>query len=293
MPPELPPTLDLPAYREAWRDLAAMDDKALTAHYTQFGRNEGRTANAIATREAFAALIPGDADALEIGPFFRPMLSGPRVRYFDVLDQAELRDRARQIGLAPDRVPAIDYVSPTGDLGIVTDSFDCALSSHCIEHQPNLVSHLQHVSRLLRQGGRYFLLVPDHRYVFDALIAPSTIAEVLEAHYTDRKVHTLKSVIEHRALTTHNEPSLHWNGEHGGPVDTVERVKGAVREWTEATGGYIDVHAWYFTPDSATELLTTLRAAGYIDLRVERVYPTRRNSNEFWMVLRKPTPGIA
>ena len=284
---DLPPPLDAQAYRAAWPDLAALDDRALNHHYLTHGRNEGRVSNGIRTREDFAALIPPDADAIEIGPFFRPMLSGPRVRFFDVLSQSELQDRARQIGLPVERVPFIDFVSPIGDLAIVDDTFDAALSSHCIEHQPDLVAHLRHVSRMLRPGGRYFLLVPDHRYVFDAFIATSTVAEVLEAHHTNRKVHTLRSVIEHRALTTHNQPELHWVNDHGALTDTVGRVNAAVQEWKAAAGGYIDVHAWYFTPDSAADLLTVLRSAGYIDLAVERVYPTRRNSNEFWMVLYK------
>lgn len=284
---KLPPTFDVQAYRAAWPDLAGLSDEQVASHYVSYGRQEGRQSNGIATRDDFVELIPANALVLEIGPFCRPMLSGPNARFFDVLDQEHLRERAKQIGLPDTRIPSIDYVSPTGDLGIVPDSFDYVLSSHCIEHQPNLVGHLRHVSGLLRPGGRYFLLIPDHRYVFDAFISASTVAEVLDAHHADRKVHTLRSVIEHRALTTHNDPSLHWAGNHGVLVDTVLRVTGAVQEWEAAAGGYIDVHAWYFTPESVEQLLSTLRLATYIDLVVERVYPTRRGNNEFWMVLLK------
>lgn len=291
---QLPPTFDVQAYRAAWPDLAELSDEQAADHYATYGRQEGRQSNKIATRDNFVGLIPANALTLEIGPFCWPLLSGPNARFFDVLDQEHLRERAKQIGLPDARIPSIDYVSPTGDLEIVPDSFDYVLSSHCIEHQPNLVGHLRHVSRLLRPGGRYFLLVPDHRYVFDAFIAASTVAEVLDAHHANRKVHTLRSVIEHRALTTHNDPSLHWAGNHGALVDTVPRVMGAVQEWEAAAGGYVDVHAWYFTPESAEQLLTILRLAGYINLVVERVYPTCRGNNEFWMVLSKDdVPSLA
>ncbi len=51
------------------------------------------------------------------------------------------------------RTPKIEYLSPTGDLTIVNRRFHAVLSSHCIEHQPDLIRHLQHVAALLDPGG--------------------------------------------------------------------------------------------------------------------------------------------
>jgi SAM-dependent methyltransferase len=288
MTSHLPDTVEPGVYRAFAPDLAGLDDAALLAHYAAFGQSEGRQANRLATRADFIGLIPTDASALEIGPFYSPLLAGPNAYFFDVLSQTALIARARSLGVENPNVPVIDYISPTGDLAVIDRTFQSVISSHCIEHQPDLVAHLQQVTRLLQTGGRYFLLIPDKRYCFDTFIAETTIAEVLEAHHSQRKTHLLKSVIEHRAMTTHNDHVRHWQGDHGNRTDNQDaRIAAALKEYQEAAGGYIDVHAWYFTPGNIADILGTLRRLGYIGLDVERVYPTRQSSNEFWMVLRK------
>jgi hypothetical protein len=100
-------------------------------------------------------------------------------------------------------------------------------------------------------------------------------------------VHTLRSVIEHRALTTHNDSLRHWRGDHGIIFENCERrVQAAEQEFYDAKGHYIDVHAWYFSPDSLSAILSALHSMGLIQLRVQSVYPTRYGDIEFWMVLR-------
>src|SRR4249919_1725326 len=119
-------------------------------------------------RQRFVASVPLDKPVLEIGPFDRPWLSGSNVRYFDVLPQEQLRTRAAtEFGRIPKNCPHIHYVSPTGDLSIVDAEFGAVFSSHCIEHQPDVIRHLREVERLLRPGGLYYLIVPDKRFCFD------------------------------------------------------------------------------------------------------------------------------
>lgn len=289
MAAKLPDAFDAREYLACWPDLAGKTPEELRAHYEAFGISEGRRANVVATRRDFAGLIPSDSDALEIGPFCSPLLRGPRAHFFDVLTTVELRARGVQLGIDPANAPNIDFVSPVGDLSIIDQSFDNVISSHCIEHQPDLVIHLQHVARILRSCGRYFVLVPDKRFCFDALIPESSVAEVLDAHAEQRTVHRLQSVIEHRALTTHNDCKAHWRGEHGDLLTTqVARIALAVEEFTAAAGGYVDVHAWQFTPASMTNLIRMLHELGHVQFELERMYPTRKDDLEFWMVLRKP-----
>lgn len=254
----LPAEVEVEIYRCVYPDLAHMSEIELLAHFENFGRLEGRLGNRLRDRNDFAELIPSSANVLEIGPFCNPLLRGANVSYFDVLPQDKLIERAKLIGLGldPGRVPYIDYVSATIDLSIVDRHFDVVVSSHCLEHQPDLVGHLQEVGKLLLPGGAYFVLVPDKRYCFDHFIPPSSLAEVIIARREQRKVHTLRSLIEHRALVTHNDSRRHWRGDHGVRFENVEqRLQAALREFDEAGGGYIDVHAWYFTPDSASTIL--------------------------------------
>ena len=282
----IPVEFDAVLYRTRHADLGHLTEEQLLEHYEAHGMDEGRCASAIESRVHFFSLIPESSTALEIGPFNNPCVQGPNVRYFDTLSTDGLRRRATEIGIDQTRIPEIHYVDPNGDLSIVKEQFDYCVSSHAIEHQPDLVRHLVAVSNLLAPGGRYMLAVPDRRYTFDHFIKDSNIAEVVEAHQQRRTVHTLQSVIEHRALTTHNDPALHWQGEHGTSEIDPSRVLSAVEEF-EKTEGYLDVHAWLFTPKSFRLVIDALSSLGLIAMTIERIFPTLRGSNEFYSVLRQ------
>jgi SAM-dependent methyltransferase len=282
----LPDEFDAKAYRSLYQDLVQMTDAELLTHYENYGRREGRIANSLRDRNDFVALVPKSATALEIGPFTNPLRRSPNTSYFDILSQEALVARATSVGLDPSGIPHIDYSSSTGDLSVVDRRFDVVISSHCLEHQPDLVGHLQKVAKLLLPRGAFFLLVPDKRYCFDHFIPLTNIAEIAISHYERRRIHTLRSVIEHRALTTHNDSLRHWQGDHGIIFENFEqRLQGALREFKDAKGKYIDVHAWYFNPENAAAILSTLESMGLSQLTVQRVYPTRYGANEFWMIL--------
>lgn len=281
----LMPEFDPSFYRANNRDLANHDELALKEHYDLHGRHEGRRASRSAARDGFNAALQYADKALEIGPFNKPVLSGSNAKFFDVLSQEALRQRAVNIGVSPAGVPKIDYVSPTADLGIVDEEFDLVVSSHSIEHQVDLVRHLKQVERLLVPDGVYAMWIPNCRYCFDHYLPPSELPDVLDAYYEERKVHRLAKVIEHRAFTTHNDPRRHWDGDHGAQSRGTSSIRAAISEWKSADGGYIDVHAWQFTPSSFRNLIGELNQLGLTELRIHRVYETLRNSNEFAAVL--------
>lgn len=239
-------------------------------------------------RDAFLRQVPKE-DALEIGPFASPTLIGPGVTYFDVLDTPALHARAAALGWDRSRIPPISYVSPMGDLAVVDRQFTAALSSHAIEHQPDLVAHLAGVERLLYPGGRYWIIVPDKRYTFDRLLPETTLDEVLEAHRTGRKVHTPAAVLAHRLGTTHNNAIKHWLGLHGSlaPAAAVRASAQADAARAEA-GDYIDVHALIVTPVRFAAIVEGLNRKGLTTLEVEAVHDTPFATHEFCAVLRKP-----
>jgi SAM-dependent methyltransferase len=288
--PDFPEELDLAFYRRTNPDLRGMSDTEARAHFARHGIAEGRQGSPLALREALIEIVRASPSVLEIGPFFNPLVRGRGVAYFDVLDTAALQRRATQVGQDPRGVPEIDYVSPSGDLSVVPDRFRAVVSSHCIEHQPDLVRHLQQVGDLLEPGGHYFLVVPNRLYCFDHFLADSTLAGIIAAHIEGRRVHRLESVIEHRALTTHNAVKRHWVGDHldrDYHATVVPRAKAAVAEHAAAAGGYVDVHAWQFTPGSFRAILTALADGGYSPLRPLRVYETPRDRSEFTAILVK------
>lgn len=288
-----PETLDISFYRNRYPDLRNLSDAELVTHYERFGKPEGRAANALLSRTDFIALIPNQSPVLEIGPFFRPVAQGAHVRYFDILSHNELVQRATSLRQPTDAIPdTIHYVNAEGDLSVVDASFRSIVGRHILEHQPDLIAHFQHIERILETAGHYFLLIPDKRYCFDHFLPESTIADVIAAHEEKRKAPAVKSIIEHRALTTHNDTKRHWNEDHGNPYDGMSiRITNALREYRAAQGAYIDVHCWYFTPERFSQVFSVLNEMGLVSLRLHRLYPTRRDSNEFWVILEKSSSG--
>ncbi len=285
-----PPTIDPDTYRSTDPALAGWSDEEAIAHYRAHGRRKGVVASPLALRENLLAFLGETGSVLEIGPFHTPLTRGPHVEYLDVLDADQLRARASHVGGDPDGVPAV--IHHVGGLDQVDRRYDAVLSSHAIEHQPDLVRHLQQVERVLHPGGGYFLIIPDKRYCLDHFIAESTIADVLQAYAEERRVHTLKSVIEHLALTVHNTSLQHWQGDHGHPDrGRTERIRAALDAYRDADGGYIDVHAWYFTPPAFRSIVTSLRELELIGLEIAGIYHPAFGRNEFCAILRRPAQG--
>lgn len=240
------------------------------------------------TRSGFVRSVPLDKPVLEIGPFDRPWLSGPNVRYFDVLSQEGLRIRATaEPKRRPGKCPFIHYVSPTGDLSVVDDEFGAVFSSHCIEHQPDLIRHLREVERLLQPGGGYYLIIPDKRFCFDHFLPESSIDEVRAAK--GRTHHTETKIEEHTVGLTHNNNVLHWLGLHGRSAhnDPYAQTKRDKFLRQARAGEYVDVHAWQFTPTSFTNVIQSLFANGDIALKPARVHDTGFAKIEFMAVLER------
>lgn len=245
---------------------------------------------AIRHKHQFVNLITLNLSCLEIGPFNKPLLSGSNVKYFDVLDKNGLIKRAGELNIESKLIPQIDFVSEIGDLKVVDEKFAVVLSSHVVEHQPNLIAHLQAVADILQDAGCYFLIIPDRRFSFDYFLSESNLAQVLAANVELKQRHSLASIIEHRCSTTHNNPYLHLLGIHGKPMigqELAQAVKLAIAEYQNNLAGYIDVHAWYFTPSGFGALINRLLELKLIKFKVEKIYPTTPGKLEFFVILRK------
>lgn len=239
-------------------------------------------------RDILLSRISETATVLEISPFANPMRNGKNISYFDVLSSNELRERAAQIpGYNPNAVPEkIHFVSKNGDLGIVDQNFDFILSSHVIEHTTDLITHFLHVESILKNRGQYICIVPDKRYTFDYYKPETTLADALDAHYSRPQAHSLRTLVLNNAFSTHNDPGMHWQGDHGDIENCIQNAMLAVKLYKSSTM-YVDCHNWIFTPSSFIEVFNYIAKMGYSKLKVVEFYTTVRNSNEFYVVFEK------
>lgn len=298
-PSDFPPEIDPRFYRAKYPWLRFLSDARILNHFNHKGRARGWQASPAAIRPNLIGLMDGFRPMLEIGPLDRPMVTGDGVAYFDIHDAQALTEKARRAG-RDGTPPQIDFVSPNGDLSIVDRTFRAVCSAHCLEHQPNLIGHLNAVARILDDGGYYFLALPDKRYCFDHFRPASTVADALDAHLQRRTVHSVATIVASAGLSTHNQVRRHWDGDHEDPGyrdRRAKRVRGALKKLRAAKGGYIDAHAWCFTPQSFRDLVDLLYAAGQSGLEPVRVYDTPRPRVEFMAILQKrhdPAPhGLA
>jgi len=275
-------------YISTYPDLDGMNEIDAFKHFESYGKAEGRSGNFIRTRLDFIQLAKNTSGiTLEIGPFYSPLLSGENAKYADVLDQKALRKRAKKVGGDPLSVPIIDWVLTNGELLNPPFEFENCLSSHVIEHQPDIIGHLKQVYDLLPSGGRYFLLIPDRRYCFDHYMSNSPIGEMIQAYIEKRKFHPLRSLIEHRVLQSHNDSNKHWNGVHGGRKANKKALANVLKEFDSSKNQYIDVHSWYFDPNAFRATIEILQNLNLISFQIEALYETRKYTNEFWVILKK------
>jgi SAM-dependent methyltransferase len=255
------------------------------------GASHRRRANLSApiTRTQFLAQFPSAGSVLELGPFDVPAMVGENVAYFDVLDQEGLRQRAAEHGRNPASGPFIDYVSENGSLSVVTRKFDAVFSSHVIEHQHDLVRHLDEVASIMRPGGSYFLVIPDKRYCLDHFLPETTFSDVLSVFEHGPETHIERAIHHVHYNLAHNDPLKHWIGLHGRRL-TANQPRAAFQQDVEQyrSGRYRDIHALQFTPGSFLEILEQLHVTGRSRLKPVKVYDTRFGEPEFFAVLRLP-----
>ena len=280
--------VDIVFYKKNHKDLQGFSESELYDHYAKNGYKEGRVCHKFSLRENFIN-IENDLKCLEIGPFANPVLKHNNVKYLDVLSTNDLQTRAEKIGIPIDNIPNIDFVSKDGSLSSVKEKFDVIFSSHNLEHQPDLINHLNEVYAILNQNGVYRMIVPNCAYCFDAYLSPSKISEIILAHYLQLKTHSLAKVIEHRALTVHNDSLKHWEDTNSGKrqyktID-VDRVRESIREFELAEGGYIDVHSWQFMPHTLSDILNSLINLNFIKFKRVKCFGPVYGRNEFCVEL--------
>lgn len=272
--------------------------KSGSHHYELCGKREGRALNSSSnlTPREIKALQSIDKNGLglEIGPSHNPLApksKGYNVHILDHLSAAELRVKYANHGLNLDNIEDVDFVwngEPIHELIGNTHQYDWIIASHLIEHIPDLISFFQECEILLKDDGVLFLVIPDKRYCFDALMSTSTTGNLLDAWAQKRIKPTPGQIFDHFANASMRHGNIAWANDGSGSADRL------VHEFSEAeetfrrassSNEYIDVHCWRFIPDSFRLLIQDLKRLNFINLQIDREFDT--DGCEFYVSLKK------
>lgn len=233
---------------------------------------------------------------IEIGALDHPIVlkSEGDIRYVDYADAAFLRQKYRDdAGVRHGSIVEIDAIwgdrTMSESLG-ATHALDYALASHVVEHVPDLVAWLAELHTVLRPGASLRLAIPDLRYTFDYQRQPSSVADVLTANVMAARAplpgQLIDSILHHQVV---DRAGL-WRGAPPDvprypPRDRLAHALACAR-LVLATGEYIDVHCWAFTPLSFLRLMEQLSALGFVRFACERCFETEQGDDEFIVILR-------
>jgi len=247
--------------------------------------------------------VPHDAVILEIGGGYSPRFvksEYPNLYHLDHCTTKELRAKyavdpnvAHRIG----RIQPIDFVV-TGTLietSIPPDlTFDLIFGSHVLEHQVDLIGHLQSLGKLLKPGGRVIEMIPDLRTCFDALRYPSVTSDALLVHLKRPQIHQGKQVFDGVSRTIdknygHRMRNADFEGVRFN--NSLKLAFEAMLASEQPDKPYTDTHAWTFTPESFRLLMIELRLLGLI--RLAPAYVSPPYGNQFCTVLEHATGDLA
>jgi SAM-dependent methyltransferase len=267
----------------------------------RFSRTLAKLRRSIVKRREIAALfnsVPHDATILEVGGGYNPRyVKGGDYTHVYHLDHGTTEQLRAKYAADPnvshcvDRIQAIDFVfagKPIETLVPPDLKFDVIYGSHVLEHQVDLIGHFQSLEKLLGPGGRVIHVVPDLRTCFDALRYPTVTSDALVAHLHPAPTHRGKQVFDHYARTMDkNHGYLMCDADFDDVVlgNPLPAALVAMRASDDPAQGYVDAHAWTFTPESFRLLMIELRLLG-----LTRLVPTWVSStygNQFCAVLER------
>lgn len=225
---------------------------------------------------------------LEIGPGSRPFTVSPNAQVF-------YADRSVEGGRDanwPELIGSPSGVQAHYDINLDTQgltpiahgALDGVVASHVIEHVANPLGVIAEFHRVLKDGGKLLLVVPDRTRTFDAVRAPTPFAVPL-AKYKAAAREVDEASIREFCEAIYRQPRIHpptvreW---HDPCQLNAERVALHRRR-------SIHVHVW--TPEEFASLLVAGIAAGIWSWRLTASYTAdnfpERQADEFALLLER------
>src|SRR6185437_10781881 len=217
--------------------------------------------------------------------------------HIETLDHSsrdELVAKYLSYGLSAEKIDAIGNVDHvwTGESLVEaigkSDCYDYIVAAHVIEHSLDIVAFPTDCEKLLRDGGRLALVVPDHRFCFDLFKPLTSVGDAVDAHLRPTAFHTPGALLDHFAYACTMDGHIAWSPGQIGDLrlqfselkEAGDAIEGAVKQEE-----YQDTHRWIFTPASLSLLIEDLAELGFHGLHEVASAPT--DGFEFYLTLEK------
>jgi SAM-dependent methyltransferase len=216
---------------------------------------------------------------------------GWNVKYLDLVDTEVLIERARNKNANLADVPTIDYVYDPAHLiseTVADAKFDFVVSSHVIEHIPDLILHFQDIGKILNPGGVYCFIVPDMALCFDAKKTPSSLGQLIEAFVVQHRQAPLSAMIDEFKYGVKLNNQGAWSTQDSGNfTPKYDYIIGRIKKLLEnpASSANWHGHIWRFTPDSFASIYADCQKLDLVELELIDIQPTSKM--EFLVVLQK------
>jgi hypothetical protein len=244
-----------------------------------------------------------DGRLIEIGPSYSPLAAKSAGWLTTVVDHADrgalVAKYANDPSVDAGRIEDVDIVWAGGPLHEMfpadrLGTFAALIASHVLEHLPDPIGFLKAAEALVDpRDGLLRLALPDRRLCFDVFRPVSTTGRVLAAHHAGATRHGYAELFDHVAYLARLDGRAAWGDEPltGLALDyTVEQALRHAEHGALPEAGYVDCHAWQFTPASFELLVLELAALGVIDWRIDWIEP--QPAVEFLVSLSRPRLAI-
>ena len=241
--------------------------------------------------------MPSDSVILEIGGGYNPRFikdKNPNVYHLDHDTAEALRTKYAAIPETRDNIgnipPVIDFVfdgSPIDTLIPTSLRFDLVYGRHVLEHQVDLIGHLNSLEKIVKPSGSVIQIIPDLRATFDALRYPTVTSDALMAHGRREGIHRGKQLFDFTSRLINKNPGHRMCDADLIDVQYAHEIRESLAAMHAAEGtnqSYEDAHAWAFTPNSFKLLMIELRLLQLTNFSLTFLSPTY--GNQFCAVMK-------
>lgn len=188
-------------------------------------------------RAHFASQLSGRG--LEIGPLHRPLVthSAMKMDYIDRMTVEQLRSHYPELKDLPLVEPTI--IGDAETFANVPDkSYDFVVSAHVIEHMRNPLGSIEQWCRVIKPGGKLYLIVPDKRVIFDKQRVRTTLEHLILDYYRPSRERDLEHCLDY-GVFVHNK-----------------RGSEAIKEMDNIVNTDYSIHFHTFIPQDLVNIVT-------------------------------------